>query len=533
MRSPGTYNLPNAWTAHPRAAQLEFPANDPAHPEIWAYTDRMSYSHGERVALFVHCTGARFDLVVFRDGPTREVVHCASGLAAVRQKTPRDAYERGCGWSIAHEFSVGREWRSGVYVIELATETGNGRRAEGEHFIVVRPGRPSEQLALVLATSTYTAYNDWGGANSYRSVVDGVATDRLAPRLSLARPWARGFVKHPAAAPRHSTAPVVAPGARPTYPWLGWALEHGYSRHYCDAGWAHYERPFAHWAEASGFALDYYTQHDLHFELERFAGYRGVISVGHDEYWSWEMRDAIDSVRRRGAHYARFGGNLIWQIRLEDEGRTQVCYKIPADDPCVAGEHRRRVTTHWDVGTIDRTAAATFGLTGMAGVYNRFGVAASRASGGLTVYRPDHWAFAGTDLYYGDLFGAGPAQIACFEVDGADYTVRGGLPYVTGIDGAPPDLQVLALTPAARGEDWRHGGPLNAPMSEVLGLMQVAPTSYEFAPYGVGMMAVHERDGSILFNAGMAEWVGGLIAKDVAVEAVTRNVLRRMRESQS
>lgn len=528
MSNPDTYDLPNAWTAHAHAAQLEFPANDPVNPEIWAYTDRMSYSPGENVSLRVHCSGVRFDFVVYRDGSRREVVHCASGLAAVRQQTPRDAYERGCGWSVACEFGIGAEWRSGVYVIELTTVACDGRWAEGEHFIVVRPERPRGPLALVLATSTYTAYNDWGGANAYRSVIDGVATDRPAPRLSLARPWARGFARQPAAAPRHSGAPVVAPSARPSYPWLDWALEHGYSRHCCDAGWAHYERPFAHWVEASGFALDYYTQHDLHFEPERFAGYRGLLSVGHDEYWTWEMRDAIDAVRRRRAHYARFGANMVWQIRLEDEGRTQVCYKFPADDPCAAGEHRRRVTTHWDVAAIDRPAATTFGLSGLAGIYNRFGVASSRASGGLTVYRPDHWAFAGTDLYYGDLFGAGPAQIACFEVDGADYTFRGGLPYVTGIDGAPLDLQVLALTPAVRGEDWRHGGPLNAPMRDALGIMQAAPTSYEFARYGVGMMAVHERDGSILFNAGMAEWVGGLIAKDAAVEVVTRNVLRRI-----
>ena len=37
----------------------------------------------------------------------------------------------------------------------------------------------------------------------------------------------------------------------------------------------------------------------------------------------------------RGGHVARFAGNFMWQTRLEDEGRRQVCYKYRAraEDP--------------------------------------------------------------------------------------------------------------------------------------------------------------------------------------------------------
>ena len=91
---------------------------------------------------------------------------------------------------------------------------------------------------------------------------------------------------------------------------------------------------------AEGYALDIISQTDLHFRPELLEGYACVALIGHDEYWSWEMRDAIDAYVERGGHVARFAGNFMWQIRLENEGRTQVCYKYIAreEDPL----HARR-----------------------------------------------------------------------------------------------------------------------------------------------------------------------------------------------
>ncbi len=62
------------------------------------------------------------------------------------------------------------------------------------------------------------------------------------------------------------------------------------------------------------------------------------------------------------------------------------------------------------------------GLNALGGVYNRFGVASPRSSGGFTVYRPEHWAFEGTDLYYGDVVGGVPVCLAAFELDAVEYT---------------------------------------------------------------------------------------------------------------
>jgi hypothetical protein len=43
-----------------------------------------------------------------------------------------------------------------------------------------------------------------------------------------------------------------------------------------------------------------------------------AIFVGHDEYWSAPMRNAVDAHVAGGGKVARFAGNFLWQIRLED-----------------------------------------------------------------------------------------------------------------------------------------------------------------------------------------------------------------------
>ena len=110
------------------------------------------------------------------------------------------------------------------------------------------------------------------------------------------------------------------------------------------------------------------------------------------------------------------------------------------------------------------------GLTGLGGTYNRYGVAAPRSSGGYTIYRPEHWAFENTDLYYGDLLGGAPICLATFELDSVEYEIRRGLPYPTFEDGAPETLEILALAPAVKGEIDRFGGrvPLNGHIEESL-----------------------------------------------------------------
>src|SRR5207244_4833767 len=95
------------------------------------------------------------------------------------------------------------------------------------------------------------------------------------------------------------------------------------------AGWPDWELPFVRWAEREGYGFDVATNADLedHAGLlsdrglsdDTGTGYRLVLSVGHDEYWSGPMRDTVEAFIARGGNVAFFSGNTsFWQVRLED-----------------------------------------------------------------------------------------------------------------------------------------------------------------------------------------------------------------------
>ena len=453
---------------------VEKPSTEANALEIWVYCDKFSYDIGETVFFKVHTTAEVFDIEIIRDGYLHRTVHLKTGIKGEAQHTPEDAYATGCGWKSSYSLTLDDSWEPAFYLVVVKIKERNGRLHEREGFFVVKSRqRFSDRLAdadfVVIHTScTMLAYNDWGGANHYRGIVDGYQNNTPTYYSSTQRPIARGMLKIPKGAPRESSGCwQMEHNGTPRYPSLEYSWYFRYSRHYADAGWATYERPFVVWAEKSGYTCHHVTQLDLHSEVDCLKGYKAAVVVGHDEYWTWEQRDTLDNYVESGGHFARFGGNFLWQVRLDAEMETQTCYKDPTLDPMTKIDPTR-ATTAWDWNKIGRPGAQSVGLTGLAGVYTRYGVATPRSSGGFQVYRPHHWVFEGSQLFYGDVIGGYPTVIAGFEVDGVDYTFRKGLPYATGADGAPENLEIIAMCPAVLGEMdlWSGVEPIGGPLRE-------------------------------------------------------------------
>ncbi len=529
------------WTLVDTKGTREFPGWRPGEPEIWCYTDKMSYTEGDRVDLRVHTTGKTFTVKIARESRQPEPVLEQGGIPGIRQVTADDAAIKGCNWKPA--FSVDTAgWKPGVYVVSVTTQEDNGKTAAGEHFFVVQSRHPGSmsKICLVLSTCTFTAYNDWGGANHYRSIREGIATDVLEPRLSLQRPWGRGFVVVPKEAPDVIESTTPGPFWHPEYPEVLWPLANHYSRHYVE-GYGTYAHRFIAWAEKNGYPLEVATQHDLHQRPGMFKNYKTLLFVGHDEYWSWEMRDTVDAFVNAGGSAARFGGNIWCQVRLEDGGNTQVCYKDITKDPLAATPQKNRTAIGWDSPIVNRPAAQTFGIHAMG--YSRYGATTPRSSGGFTVYRPWHWVFDKTDLYYGDDFGIAPINVFGFEVDGLDYVIEEGLPHPTGSDHPPDNVQILAMALAVGGEPDRWNGKvlLNAAIHPAADPAAVAAANAShgrktvpFEPgqetvgrLGNGMMVYFEREKGRVFAAGSCTWVRGLEMDDYYTQQITKNVLDR------
>lgn len=500
--------------------------------ELYCYTDQLSYQAGDPIHVHVSTSAPFYSLEVTRVGAQREQVLRMSGLPGVYHETPANAAEAGCGWPVAVTLTVPVAWRSGYYRLLLRSEDG-GNPAEWEHGFVVRAAHPGRDatILLQLATNTYMAYNMWGGASLY----DGPQGPLV--RVSNQRPFQPGLLTRPQGAPRmaRSERPSIGFAGAVASPGRDWGRATSMSRRWIlSAGYGGWEYPFVAWAERNGYRLDFATNADLEHHPEVVEGYQLVLSVGHDEYWSWAMRDTLEQFVAGGGNAAFFSGNTcFWQVRFEDEGRSMVCYKYrAAEDPVVGTAQEKTLSSMWADALVGRPESQLTGVSFTRGGYARFGGAAPRGAGGYTVWRPEHWLFDGTGLEYGDLFGA-EQTIVGYECDGCELTLEDGLPVPTHGDGCPASFTVLASAPATLTERMGPYGDDGYLGDE--DLVFCAERIYGSASdehkrklaHGNAVLGVYSAGGTV-FTSGCTEWAHGLAGGNPFVERITRNVLDRL-----
>ena len=504
------------------------------------YTDRTSVRPGETVSLFASSSSPDCRVEIARVGAEREVV-LVRDVRVGDHPTPPEADRNGCGWPAAVSLEVGRDWRSGYY--DLTLTDGDGQ--VGRHFLCIKApcNEPASRAVLVLTTNTLHAYNYWGGRSAYCDV-EALMSRRLGLAdamagalgvLSTQRPIAPLLLGAPPDMPRLVNLRKRGFGERS---WAGadptWSRAHGQSPYDGSAGYLNkWEHHFSRWAEGEGIRLDYLTDYDLEADPAALDPYGVAILVGHSEYWSGPQRDALDRFTLAGGKLAIFSGNTgFWRVRWENDGRTLICHKWKGfeADPVAAGDPS--LATHlWSHPTFARPEAETTGLSFIFGGYHRLGMCAARGQGGYTVYRDRHWALAGCDLYYGDVFGDDVPLIG-YENDGCLFGFDAdGLPAPEPKLGVPETLEIIALAPAAFAETPSPYRPLIPPEQ----LDVVASIAYGSASAaaqarvlrGHAVMAAFARGKGEVFNAGTTEWAHGLAADNPFVTRITRNVLER------
>lgn len=91
--------------------------------------------------------------------------------------------------------------------------------------------------------------------------------------------------------------------------------------------------PMIRWLERNGYDMTYTTSVDAVRAGNLILNHKIYITQGHDEYWSKEQRDAVETARTGGVNCAFFSGNeLYWKTRWEADvngnaDRILVCYK--------------------------------------------------------------------------------------------------------------------------------------------------------------------------------------------------------------
>lgn len=506
-------------------------ADDITHYDaVEGYCGALSAAPGQAITLHVSCRADRYAIRIERWGAVRELIWSADGLPGIDHPTPDDADSRGCGWPVAVAVPIEAGWRSGFYLVTFTADGAPADRAIGYAGFVVRAAPDARQRALlVLATNTYNAYNSWGGRSLYTG-------GRV---VSFARPFGRGMLVRPETERDDRKSRPTYRGEEPDVDGLiyqEYRFAHGYPGFMGSAGWFTYERRFVEWAEAQGIAFDYAVSSDLDEGSDVIAGYDLVLGVGHDEYWSAGQRATIEEHVRGGGNYASLSGNtMFWQVRLEDDRRTMVCYKYAAheSDPVMGTDAQVTMSGMWADPLVGRPETAVLGAGSAYGLYSRFGAATPRGSGAFTVYRNDHWMFAGTGLRYGDLLGAADGVVG-YETVGCRLAFDDvQLPVAAGGDGTPADIEVAAFTPSsnlAMGEypasiaALDDQGDLEFIASRLYGGVDAA--SLARVRHGNAVMLTcwpYGREGGEVVTIGTTDWVFGL--GDPLVATVTRNVV--------
>lgn len=411
--------------------------------ELAGYADAESILPGEPVVLRVTSAGERWTVRALRLGyyegrGAREV--WASDVQAGQEQDPPTTTDDGmvvAGWEPSLTVDT-TGWPEGSYLLQLSGES-SGHRA----FVplTLRSASTQGRLVILTATSTYQAYNTWGGASTYDGPDGSFAT--RARRVSFDRPYDRDGARVP----------------------------------------LQYEFGPIHLAEALGIDLAYVSSHDVDSRPGLLEGARGIVSLGHDEYWSAPMRTAVEAARDSGTNLAFLGANAAyWRVRYEDGGRTMVATKSAAEDPGQGEE----TTDLWRRGP---GAVPENSLTGM--LYECF-----PAQGPLVVHDPDFFLFQGTGAASGTAY---PGLVGT-EVDRA-YP----------IEGTPDTLRVVAHSPVQCGDV----GPTHADVT------------YYWNDAGAGVFAV----GTMAWAKAVHQPVGALGIDETAhefAEQVTSNLFTRM-----
>ncbi len=508
------------------------------YDEIEAYCGQRSVAPGEPLTVHVSSPRPICDITIERWGAERSTVTELTDVVVDDLSVPADASALGCGWPPTVTVEIPDDWRSGFYLVTCRARGAAPGRDVSHAGFVVRPAHPTEDTLFVLATNTWNAYNTWGGTSLYTG----------GHQVAFQRPWGRGMLSRPEVERDDRKARPARWGEEPDVDgsiFQAYRERLGYPAAIGSTGWFTFERRFAEWAESEGFGFDYAVSSDLE-RPGALDGYRHVVSVGHDEYWSAPQRAALEAHVAGGGRFSSMSGNTIfWQVRLEADndgspGEVMVGHKYRAhiDDPVMGTGREVEMTGMWADPVVGRPEAALLGGGSAWGLYSRFGQATPLGSGAFTVYRNDHWLFADTGLRYGDLLGAKHGVVG-YETLGCRITFDDyQLPIAAGGDGTPDHIEVVAFTPSSNLGMGEYPASISA-LSDQGDLEFVAERLFGVVDddsiarvrHGNAVIVVcrpYGDEGGEVVTIGSTDWVFGL-GDDDAVDQVTRNVLRRMR----
>ena len=326
-------------------------ANAADDRQIEGYASLTSVPVGGDIDLFVNTKDATYSLSVYRmgwyGGKGGRQVLAPQTLTGVQQVTPTADPTTGlieCHWTNPFTIHVPTSWLSGIYLVKLHGNTS------GKESYITFAVRDSRDAAIVFQQSvtTYQAYNPWPGWDPSSGYIgaslysystnssipsDSVGTPNQGQvsAVSFNRPYGRG--------PQAATLYGVGAGDFLTHDFGGFgdpatqvALANG--------GTGAWEFGMIRWLEHHAYDVTYITNVDTHEDVNRLLRGNAFLSIGHDEYWSDNMKANVKAARDQGVNIGFFSGNYVyWPIDLQPDSNNNPSRTLalaPNTGTCVA-----------------------------------------------------------------------------------------------------------------------------------------------------------------------------------------------------
>jgi len=253
-----------------------------------AYLSEVSAACGDTVAIKVD-SGRPVSIVAYRMGyyaglGAREVWR-RDNVPTVQQPAPivggTDAQGNNLNmvsaknWSTTLRIAIDDTFVPGTYLFSIS----DGTYATYAPLTVRDDGGTKHDVLIQQGTTTWAAYNTWGGYSFYRPRDTGSA------RLSFDRPY----------------------DGDGSGQYL--QLEHG----------------LAYWAESKNLDVTYWTDNDLdQFGAQVPLRAKNLFLPGHDEYYTPTMRAALSQAIDRGTNIANLGANTVYRrMWFTDDSRRE------------------------------------------------------------------------------------------------------------------------------------------------------------------------------------------------------------------
>jgi hypothetical protein len=352
------------------------------------------------------------------------------------QNVPASGWN-GYGWTLTNSVTIPLTWATGLYAL---TAKGPGDSSFTEVFrFVVRPPNPGSTSKILLLVDFITpqAYNNAGG----KSLYDFNSNGPRASTVSFNRPYNSNMGSEP---------------------------------------------DIINWFASRGYRAEVASTTDLHTNANLLSPYSCVVLGSHNEYWSQEMRDQVESFVRHGGNVVCLSGNTCFrQVRMNlANARTLTCFKDSQTDP---ESDIDLVTVAWAQTTVNRPPNAMLGAGWTHGAFAGPG----DSPGAYAIAFPTHWTMAGVTIPVINAFMG-------YETDAVPFVWESeGYPRVTGEEETPLSTTVLA--------------------SADLGSWTGKP--------GSATATLFVRNGMV-FHAGTTEWAHQMTI-DPVLDQITRNVMAR------